>query len=540
MGMPCAAVALLAACGGAGSSPSMPSITTYEANATAGVGGSISPGTAEVDAGGTAVFTVAAYSGYTLSGVNGCGGTLVGNTYTTGTIAANCTVTASFYPDFTWVGGSNASDASGDYGTQGIAAAGNVPGARHATVTWTDAAGNLWLFGGYGVGPLTFNNGSPIFNDLWEYSPASGEWTWVSGSDTPDASASYGTQGSAASTNVPGAHGSSLAWTDASGNLWMFGGYGYDSTGAQGWLNTLSEYNPATGMWTGVGGSATVNAKGVYGTQGVAAATNVPGARALGPDGGLHSGGNVWLFGGYGYDSTGAQGWLNDLWEYSSASGEWTWVGGPDTANANGVYGTQGVAATANVPPPGVGIGWTDASGNLWVFGGYAQDSTGAVGYLNDLWEYSPASGEWTWVGGSATANEIGIYGTQGAAAAANVPGARENEAYWTDAAGNLWLFGGYGYDSKGTLGELNDMWKYSPATGMWTWVGGSDTANASAVYGTLGVAAPASIPGSREQIATWTGDNGNLWLFGGEGHNPTGADPTTPQWNDLWKYPTQ
>lgn len=125
-------------------------------------------------------------------------------------------------------------------------------------------------------------------------------------------------------------------------------------------------------MWTWVAGSEAVNAKGIYGTKGVAAATNVPGARALGPDGGLHAaGGNVWLFGGYGYDSTGTAGWLNDLWEYSSASGEWTWVGGPDTANANGVYGTQGVAAAANVPPPGVGLGWTDASGNLWAFGGY-------------------------------------------------------------------------------------------------------------------------------------------------------------------------
>jgi hypothetical protein len=32
-------------------------------------------------------------------------------------------------------------------------------------------------------------------------------------------------------------------------------------------------------MWTWVGGSNTVNAKGVYGTPGVAAPTNVPGRR---------------------------------------------------------------------------------------------------------------------------------------------------------------------------------------------------------------------------------------------------------------------
>lgn len=510
-------------------------IAQYTAIATAGNGGSISPASQMANAGGTITFTVTPKGGYVVNGVTGCGGSLSGNVYTTGALSANCTVTASFSAAFTWVSGSNASDASGDYGTQGIAAASNVPGARHATATWTDATGNLWMFGGYGVGPLMYNNGIPIFDDLWEFSPATGEWTWVSGSDTPDASANYGSQGVAAATNVPGAHGSSLSWVDASGNLWMFGGYGYDSTGTQGWLNALWKYAPATGLWTWVGGSQAVNARGVYGTRGVAAATNMPGARALGPDGGLRMvGGNIWMFGGYGYDSNGTLGPLGDLWEYSSASGEWTWVGGPDTVNATPVYGTEGVAAAAN--QPGAAFGWIDASGNLWAFGGYAQDSTGTVGYLNDLWEYSPSSGEWTWVNGSATANPKGIYGAQGVAAAMNVPGARENPAYWTDATGNLWLFGGYGYDSTGALGSLSDLWKYSPAIDMWTWVAGPDTANANGVYATLGVAAAGNIPGAREASATWNDGNGNLWLFGGEIHGP--VSPNTPQWNDLWKYP--
>ena len=33
----------------------------------------------------------------------------------------------------------------------------------------------------------------------------------------------------------------------------------------------------------------------------------------------------------------------------------------------------------------------------------------------------------------------------------------------WTDEAGNFWLFGGQGYDSKGTGAFLNDLWKYEP-----------------------------------------------------------------------------
>src|SRR6185437_2424599 len=63
-------------------------------------GGSVSPWSATVNAGGTTVFTVTPNSGYAISGVTGCGGTLSGNTYTTGPISANCTVTASFVAQY--------------------------------------------------------------------------------------------------------------------------------------------------------------------------------------------------------------------------------------------------------------------------------------------------------------------------------------------------------------------------------------------------------------------------------------------------------
>ncbi|MGP8259887.1 MAG: kelch repeat-containing protein [Acidobacteriaceae bacterium] len=31
-----------------------------------------------------------------------------------------------------------------------------------------------------------------------------------------------------------------------------------------------------------------------------------------------------------------------------------------------------------------------DSKGNLWLLGGYGSDSVGALGYLNDLWEFQP------------------------------------------------------------------------------------------------------------------------------------------------------
>lgn len=80
---------------------------------------------------------------------------------------------------------------------------------------------------------------------------------------------------------------------------------------------------------------------------------------------------------------------------------------------------------------------------------------------MNDLWKY--ASGQWTWMGGANTGNQIGTYGTQGTASPANTPGARDSAVGWADATGDLWLFGGYGLDSVLAQGGLNDLWSLNP-----------------------------------------------------------------------------
>jgi N-acetylneuraminic acid mutarotase len=364
---------------------------------------------------------------------------------------------------WTWVGGGNADNASGVYGTLGTAAAGNVPGARYAASSWTDSSGNLWLFGGVGYDSTgAFGN----LNDLWRYSPGTGLWTWLSGGAAHNASGVYGTLGTAAAGNVPGARYAASSWIDSSGNLWLFGGDGYDSSGTAGNLNDLWRYKPGTGLWTWVSGGKAHNASGVYGTQGTAAAGNVPGGRNS-VSSWIDSSGDLWLFGGYGYDSTGGLGRLNDLWQYSPSSGLWNWINGEDAANASGVYGTLGTAAAANLPGARqAASSWTDTSGNFWLFGGVGYNSTDTVGNLNDLWRYSPSSAQWTWVSGGYADNAAGVYGTQGSGSPSTVPGARNSISSWIDSSGNLWLFGGYGYDSTGNVGYLNDLWQYDPSTG--------------------------------------------------------------------------
>ncbi len=428
------------------------------------------------------------------------------------------------------MGGADAANQNGVYGTQGIAASSSVPGSREQAISWMDGSGNFWLFGGDGYDSQGTNG---FLNDLWKYDVNSSasdylQWTWVAGSNIANQPGVYGTEGVAAPANIPGSRNSEVRWIDNSGNLWLFGGGGYDSNGTLGTLNDLWEYD--SGQWTWMGGSNIANQSGVYGTQGQAAPNNIPGGR-------FHSvswmdkAGNFWLFGGNIQLNTGDL-FLNDLWMYSG--GEWTWMGGSSTTNQPGVYGTQGSAAPGNIPGSREqAYAWTDPSGNFWLYGGNGYDSTATYGFLNDVWEYSPATGQWTWVGGSNLVNQPATYGTQGTGAAANTPGARNGGTSWTDASGNFWLFGGYFHDeATGEVSEFNDLWEYS--SGQWIWVSGSNSPDQSGTYGTLGTPGSSTVPGARHYSVNWVESSGNFWLFSGYGLDSTG---TLGYLNDLWRY---
>jgi hypothetical protein len=445
----------------------------------------------------------------------------------TGTATANVSSVAvdCGHKEWTWVDGSNLAQQKGTYGTQGTAAPSNIPGGRTGGAgasTGAGAAETFWLFGGQG---LDSAGTQALLNDLWKYT--AGQWTWMSGSNVVNQKGTYGIQGTAAAGNVPGARLYPTTWTDSAGNFWLFGGEGYDSAALE-FLNDLWKYG--AGQWTWIGGSNLGQQKGTYGTQGMAGPANIPGGRTEAVDW-TDAAGNLWLFGGIGADSAGTGGDLNDLWKYSA--GQWTWMGGSNLVNQKGTHGTQGTAAVGNVPGARYDAStWTDLAGNFWLFGGKGYDSTGTVGWLNDLWKYS--AGEWIWMGGSNIANQKATYGIQGTAAAGNVPSAREGAIYWTDTTGNFWLFGGDGIDSAGAENLFNDLWKFS--AGQWAWVGGSNLASQKGTYGTQGTAAPSNIPGARISGVGWTDSAGNFWLFGGGGIDSTG-NLAGGNLNDLWKY---
>jgi Galactose oxidase, central domain/Kelch motif len=460
----------------------------------------------------------------------------------------------------------------------------NTPGARYGAVGWTDSFGSLFLFGGNGwelSGKSPADTLNATMSDLWVCDMSFGDycqWQLVGGYDptvvsgAPPALNTVGKQIIANAQSGFGPAGSpparlgAAAWTDNSGNFWLFGG-----SNGNNFLTDLWEYNPSAlspanytlteGVWTDVAGSAALDQPGNY-TSG----TLAPGSRTNATTW-TDGSGNLWLFGGYGYDgqSPAVLGFLNDLWEYTG--GSWVWVSGGNTfkANQNGIYGTPGTAAAGNMPGGRQeAVGWADANGNLWLFGGEGEDSIGtANGILNDLWVYNITSKEWTFVLGSDKANQTGVYGLQPLVGPPNttsaagtvgltggtsgtLPGSRWGASAWVDATGHLWLYGGWGLDSTATNGNgaLNDLWVYTPnATagqpGTWTWIKGSNTGSQNGVYGDeLRPYTTYEIwtPGGRSNGTHWVDSNGQLWLFGGEGYDST-STTGNGYLNDLWRY---
>jgi N-acetylneuraminic acid mutarotase len=466
--------------------------------------------------------------------------------------------------EWAWMGGSNVIPSGtsqpgppGVYGTLGVASATNVPGGRFDAVSWTDKQGNLWLFGGRGEDAVE-NYG--FLNDLWEFNVTTKEWTWMSGSSTLPGNNGggrpgvYGQLGIPGTNNTPGGRFGAFGWTDQQGNLWLFGGGGFDSTGATiDYLNDLWEYNIVSGEWTWMGGSSTVGileaAPGIYGTLGSLTSGSYPGGRGWGvvwtdPQG------SFWMFGGFGADSQGLGNDLNDLWKFVPSTRQWAWMSGNSTIGGTGwlgVYGQLGTPASGNTPGARNSSGvWVDAGGNMWLFGGEGRALTSGgqtyTGPLNDLWEFSATTNEWAWMGGSnligSSGASPGVSGTLGTFSAANIPGARSAPVVWVDSAGNAWLIGGTGYGAANTSGYLDDVWEFNPATNEWAWMGGPSALTVrggeSGVYGTLGVAGAGNIPGGRDEAASWTGRDGSFWLMGGEGIDANGAFGYL---NDLWEY---
>ncbi len=147
--------------------------------------------------------------------------------------------------------------------------------------------------------------------------------------------------------------------------------------------------------------------------------------------------------------------------------------------------------ATSNAPAAlrsGHSMVWDSQDDLFFVFGGI--DGQGNL--LNDLWSYSPVTGQWSQISGASTGS-----GTSSACPGGTWPAARMNAAMvWDSAHSQILLYGGMGAGHNHYFG---DLWSYSPSTGAGNWA-------------TL--ACSNGGPGARASNAVWNGSQ--MLLLGG------------------------
>lgn len=421
------------------------------------------------------------------------------------------------------VGGTGA---MGNYGTKGVPNATNTPSGRYQGAYWTDKQGNFWMFGGYG--PWGY------YNDLWKFDPLTVQWTWINGPQTiTDQNGEFGPLGVPGPNYYPPARTfGPNCWTDNNGDLWLYGGYGFDINGAQGGLSDLWKYNIASNEWAWMGGSNTVNISPIFGTMGVPAPTNTPGARAECKSGWVDANNNLWMFGGQ--DGATAQSGVNvrnDMWRYDISTNMWTWMKGAQTLNAGGVWGTKGVEAATNVPPSRLAFTkWKGKDNNFYVFAGGNSSSS-----RNDLWRYNPATNNWTWLSGSQQQNNQGTYNGKCIPDEITYPKSRiENQTVATSTCTEIfWSFGGFVTITN--TQSFNDLWLYNLTTNKWTWVSGVPNTNIQSNPGPLGVAQPGRYIGSRGGVFIWGDSQNNLWIFGGLTYDS--MTNNLGLLNDMWRF---
>ena len=197
------------------------------------------------------------------------------------------------------------------------------------------------------------------------------------------------------------------------------------------------------------------------------------------------------------------------------AQGQWAWEWGPQGNTTLSSSGQGNFSATNHPGWRYAAVCWTDPNGKFWRYGG---DGGG------DLWQFDPLLGQWAFMNGSLSATPPTVYGTQGISAPGNQPGGDAfGHPAWVDNIGNLWIY---------SIGSTDDLWKFDPIIGQWTWMKGTGSNGAAAVYGVIGVPSPAVSPGQcNETDCKWVDSNNNLWLF----NEFTGVlwkyDPSLNQW---------
>lgn len=206
---------------------------------------------------------------------------------------------------WTWMGGSQNVNQDGNNGSQGIPNTANIPRSRSCNCSWTDTAGNFYLFGGTTFWPSTY-----LFDDVWKYNPSIEEWTWLSGLDTTNSHGSLDQYCQYNSQNLPISRTQSSCIKLNDDEVLMLGGY--VKWGSASITRDVWKYRISTNEWKIIWGDS-LHVAGNFGTQGIYSPTNDPRSR-VGASFWKENEDTIWIYGG---DYNAYYNSEADLWRYT-------------------------------------------------------------------------------------------------------------------------------------------------------------------------------------------------------------------------------
>ncbi|MCB0736651.1 MAG: gliding motility-associated C-terminal domain-containing protein [Bacteroidetes bacterium] len=409
-----------------------------------------------------------------------------------------------------WIGGDTSNKVQPVYGERNIAGLTSTPGNRHRHVLWLNSNGNLMLYGGlFAINQSNYNSR----NDVWQQT--TNGWKWIKGYKTFIKEANYGTKGVSLKSNTPNNRYGNLYWNNSKGQLWMYGGSGFDLQGKTGYFNDLWFWDGIN--WTWINGDSTAYKAPVYGKKGVGHLNNQPGSRYMSATC-IDDEGNLWLYGGslnyLNSDSQKITGTASDLWKWDGQF--WTWMGGNSELNVKHSFDSLGAKGNMALSCLYKNMAMWYADGYIWTFGGSDNELVNHV--------YKWKDDEWTWVHGNLANRPKPIYNQKGVSNSKSSPGARNDLSYCQTPDNRLWLYGGF--DSR-LKSNFSDLWVWNGNN--WIWMAGDTTKNALPVYGALQESSSKLHPGARREVGLTADINGSIYLHGGAAKDKYYAD--------IWQF---
>ena len=169
----------------------------------------------------------------------------------------------------------------------------------------------------------------------------------------------------------------------------------------------------------------------------------------------------------------------------------------------------------------------------MFIFGGVDKGQI-----LDDMWKFNLITLEWTLLQPLSVDMEF--------PGKAYLPVGRNGPATWISGEA-FYMFGGnaapsFSYSLQQVEGLVSDLWRYFPCNSTWDHVKGPVKTNHKKVHAHFRKHSDNNTPGPRIGAGSWLDSSGNLWLFGGAGHDthPTTANEHSQVLSDIWRFNTK